>query len=347
MEAKQCPKCGNPMSTKRDRCYYCKPAGRPPAAPPINGQPHEPAGAAARKKRVVWTRDERAAVLARAIEIRERTGLLNTRRLFLRAMTDVLPPDRRVTVNAIAGERGHWFREPILALPPLSVAAPAPEPEKAPEPVPEPLPPLRPVHPDILLDEITTRDLVTVLAGRLYDMAAQGLAGLQAAAADLDRRQRKDHALLRRVVSDLDPSYLAPQAKPAPSHQPPKQDLPPTPSVAKPVVTPPPAPAPAPKPAAVPLAAKIKIAVVGVRSDQISTILKGVGSLANVVCLTDPEQASRRGFRKFDQVILNASCAHKVRARALSDVGSHRVRRIPAMSAAACIEEIRRAAAAQ
>ncbi len=210
-----------------------------------------------------------------------------------------------------------------------------------PEPTPEPPPwfeegSTTPVDPEELLDEVTTRDLVTVLAARAYDALEGAFKTLNTVLADLDRRQREDHDLLQRLVADLDPSYLRPA--PEPVAQPVAPEKAPTVPQA-----PPPVPA-APRANGTPH--KLKVAVVGVIRDQIGAIMNNAGRVADVRCFEDPQLAAKNGFKSYDRVVLSRHCSHAVQVTAQNDAGRDAVRRMETTSAAAINGLIREMAAA-
>ncbi len=375
MLAKKCPTCGELLHPTKNRCYKCKPGRRHGSgASQENGVRHDatkerPESNSGRKSRVYWNAEEKQKLIDTALMIRDQTGLTRWKKLIYRAQQAVLPPERHRDLTFASSESSAWFCDPVLNAPPLRAVRPA----QSSAPVPEPTPPVlwppawlkepcaaepptqvydesplpHPLSVETLLDEVTTGDLVAILAKRLYEEMGEGFRTIGKAVFDLERRQRRDHILLRRIASDLGittPKREAPAiedelfkqtgfATPEPLRVPAQSSAPAPPSngsvAAKPVPPKPP---------------KLKVAVVGLMRDQINRLMKEAAGVADITCFALPEDAVRRGFRKFDRVILSRYSSHVAREKAINDVGRANVVNEPTINASTIAERIRRMA---
>jgi hypothetical protein len=274
-----------------------------------------------RTGRVHWSTEELEAILARAREIRDTTGLENGRCLIDRAQHDVLPRDRWRDKASMQGRRVNWLLLKIAEFPPLR--ATATERDRAEKirqalveyafPPREPAP-LDPVEAARCLG---TRDVLTVLGERLFS----GLATLVDCLDDLKRQQAEQTDLLYEF---LEKQAGRPEAH-APSdiqstvpgrnghHEPPRR------SPDKP-----------------------RVCLIGGSAEWGRDIVRALAGVADVTHEPNSDLARAKGFRSYDLVFVTPIAGHTATARAKKELGHQKVLYLPHTGAAKIIEEIRK-----
>jgi hypothetical protein len=327
-----------------------------------------------RKRKVFWTPHETEQILARAREIRDRTGLQKGRDLIFRAQRDVLPPDRWRDRGTLTGQRIDYMLAKIAEWPPFRIVSP----ETESEPV-DPLAEERAVleaerqaleaeklrlalcefaYPQAAAPEaaapeaatpgdLDTASLISELAGRLFLGVQGGMTMLFEAVESLRRQQAEDHNLLLRMAADLDPkNYLvrpgprAAAAEAAGEAAEALQETPRTPlgdtgfTIPGPLLQP-------PRASQEDAPRKPKICLVGGQPDWGREVVRAVSRDAEVVHEPEADKARNKGFKSFDVVYFTPMAGHSAFNKAKNDIGHQNVLRTASTGAAKIAEELR------